>query len=185
MSAITTANEKVTINQACNIIGMDIPDFEFGNMKLWCPFGDLYHADGGQTRAFRVYPQTNSAYCFACGEYYSPVKLLAKANGVADEEAAEALLTHIGYVEPTVDARWEALMSTPVVVDHDALSEALKVACARMDPTWEDRQFEELVSTRFRKCLSLLAKVTTEEEATTWLSTTKTVMQRTLGEAPS
>lgn len=177
---IALANDKVSISQALMMIGMDIPDYQYGSGKLYCPFGDLYHADGGTSKAFRVYPETNSAYCFACGEAFRPVSLLAKAKGISDADAAEGLLEAIGYVPPTIDSRWEALITTPQQIDREALSEALKLACSRMSPTWEVDQFDELIATRFRKCLELLSKVHTEEEATQWLTVTKAVMRKTL-----
>lgn len=60
---IQLANERMSITQACRFIGMHLGDFEIASVKTYCPFGELLHEDGGRSKAFRVYPETNSAYC--------------------------------------------------------------------------------------------------------------------------
>lgn len=182
LSSIELANERYSIIQACNKLGMDIPDFSFSSAKLYCPFGHLFHADGGQSKAFRVYPGTNSAFCFAGCGYYSPVRLIATDKGISEADAAESILEETNYVPPDFESRWNALMTEQATPNPDDLAEALKVACARMEPNWDERQFEEKVSIKLRQCLQLLPKVQTEEDATKWLSMTKQAMHITLGE---
>ena len=87
-SVIDLANERITIIEACNMLGMDVHDFSIASLKVWCPFGHLYHSDGGTTKAMRIYPATNSAWCFACNLYFTPVKLIAMDRGIPDQQAA-------------------------------------------------------------------------------------------------
>lgn len=181
-SVIDLANERVTIIEACNMLGMGVMDFSIASLKVWCPFGHLYHADGGTTKAMRIYPATNSAWCFACNIYFTPVKLIAMDRGIPDVQAAESILESTNYVPPDFEARWNALIEAKPTVNTDDLAEALKVACSRMVPDWDERQFDESVAYKLRQCLALLRKVKSDEDATLWLSITKKIMHRTLGE---
>lgn len=179
---IRTANETMTIVGACQFVGMDIGEFAIQSVKTYCPFGEMLHEDGGRSKAFRVYPGTNSAYCFACGAYYTPVKLISVDRDVPEATAAEIILEEVGYVAPDYLSRWDALTEQKTSVDVDGLANALKTACARMSPDWEERQFDSDIADILRKCLAPIVKVTSEEEARTWLATTKTVMQRALAQ---
>jgi len=180
---IDLANSRLSIVQACNMLDVSVGDFTYGSVKTYCPFGQIWHQDGGSTKAFRVYAATNSCYCFAGCGMFTPVSLLAKAKDMTNEESAEWILNFTGYVPQDFHSQWDALMSTPAPVDRDSLTEALKMACSGMDPQWEDRQFEPRIAMKFTACLALLPKVQSAEDATTWLSVTKTAMRRALGGA--
>lgn len=177
---IRIANERMTITEACRYIEMDLGDFSVASMKTYCPFGDLNHDDGGISKAFSVYPATNSAYCFACAMYFTPVKLVAADRDVPEFEAAEIILEHTGYVAPDFAARWDAAVAVKNDVDYDGLTNALKIACGHMVPDWEDRQLEDEVAGTLQRCFSAAYKVTNDEEARQWLDITKTVMRRAL-----
>jgi hypothetical protein len=177
-SDIQIANELYSIVDACNIAGMGTSG---GNAKQWCPFGEIAHSDGGMAKAFRIYEDTNTAHCFACQATWTPVKLVAQVRDVSYESAADYILTLINYVAPDVDSQWAALMSQQQKVNADDLAEALKVACLRMAPDWEVRQFEDLVAHKFRQCLDLLPKIHTEEAANKWLTIAKQAMKQELG----
>lgn len=182
MSNIQLANSRVSLIEAARLVGMDL--YEYSG-KQYCPFGHLFHADGGTAKAFRVYPETNSAFCFAgCGSF-RPVSLVAMSRGITQEEAAEYLLDLTGYVPPDIDSRWAAATATQETVDLDLLAEALKVACEGLDPLWEVHQFEEGVASKFRQCLELLPQVTTRADAARWLSGTKRIMEAQLGASTS
>lgn len=179
---IAIANEQVSIIKACNMIGMDIPDFSLSSLKVYCPFGHLYHADEGRSRAMRIYPATNSAYCFAGCGYLSPVKLIAIDRDSSEQDAAEWLLEQIGWVPPDYVSQWEALTQTefPQVNTVD-LGEALKTFCARSFPDhWTEFQFYESVAVKLSKCLSLLRKVHTPDDAEKWMRVAKQVMHQEL-----
>jgi hypothetical protein len=176
-SSIQIANERLSIVTALRQAGAEASDF---GGKQFCPFGHMYHADGGYDKALRVYTESNTAYCFAGCGYFSPVKLIALAKDIDEQDAAEYILELTGYVAPTLDSLWEHANRDPRKVDHGALTDALKLACSRMSPDWEERQLDDDVATRFRKCLALLPKVRTEQDAETWLSNTKKIMRKAL-----
>lgn len=177
---IKLANELMGIIEACRFIDMQIGEFAIASVKTYCPFGELMHEDGGRGKAFRVYPATNSAYCFACGRPYRPVSLIATDRDIPEFAAADLILEEKGYVAPDYEARWDAVTEEKQVTDVDSLASALKIACARMVLDWEDRQFDEHVASTLRKCLAASHKVTTEAEAREWLDKTKLVMSRVL-----
>lgn len=183
-SRIFIANDRMGIMDAAKLVGMDVSSGDFQVAKHYCPFGTVFHLDGGASRAFKFYLETNSAWCFACSIYFTPTKLIALDRDLTEAEAAEVILEEIGYVEPTVEARWDAATAVKDIVDTDYLAEALKVYCARIDPNWESRQFDENVSKVLQACLELSPMANTTKLADEWLSTTKTVMSRVLiGEA--
>lgn len=180
VETIELANDRVPILQAFRMVGLDVGDVSAVSMKLYCPFGDVYHHDGGSEKSLRIYPETNSAWCFAGCGYFSPVKLVALKRDLSEEEAAEAMLEETGYVAPNYSDQWDALVNETKLADTTSLAEALKVACSRMTPDWEELQFTSSVSSMLARCLALLAKVRTEEDADKWLATTKTAMRREL-----
>lgn len=176
MSNITTANEQVSIYEVFRLL-----DVYAGPGKNYCPFGAVTHADGGLAPALRLYPDTNSAYCFACGEAFRPVSLLAKARDISNEEAALTLLEQAGYVPENIDDKLAALLAddTPAV-DADSLAAALSTYCLRVNPEWKILQFDDEVAVPYRQCLDLLPLVTTPEAAQQWLKATKIKMASTL-----
>lgn len=178
---IALANSMMTIGAACRFIGMEVPDFEFGKIKVYCPFGELVHDDGGRSKAFSIYPDTNSAYCFACGVPYRPVSLIATERDVAEPEAAEIILEAVGFVPPDFVSQWDAMTQAEPVPDVESLGTALKLACARMVPDWEERQFDDAIAPTLRACMSAAYKVKTEDDARDWLAKTKIIMSRALG----
>lgn len=177
VSPLTLANERMSILEACRHVGMfDVS--EYG--KQYCPFGDLYHPD--DVKAMRVYPSSNSAYCFAGCGYFNPVKLIAMSKDFTEADAAENILELTNYVPPDIESRWAAAVAVNTTLNTDYLADALKVACERMDSGWETLQLEADIATRFRQCLGLLPKVRSEEDAIKWLSITKSIMQTALGD---
>ncbi len=181
-STISLANSYVNIVQVCKMIGMEDVDYAAGgNAKIYCPFG-FYHSDGGQAKSFRIY-DSNSCYCFACDESFRPVTLYARAKDITLDEAAEVILEAAGYVAPTPEARWESYLNDAPAVDQDALAEALKLYCLRIDPMWEVKQFDEKVAHKFRQCLALLPNVKTAEQVQQWRTAANQAMTKVLGES--
>lgn len=183
-SVVAVANERVSIIAVCREIGVSLPDGvpEQRSVKVHCPFGAFYHADGGMETALRVYPSTNSAYCFAGCGYFSPVWLFAQARDLSSREAALQLLDGIGYRPLDLIAQWDQAREPTEAIDKDSLSEALKVYCSRLDLEWNDRQYDPGVSRTLSRCLELLSRVVTSEDAALWLEHTKLVMTRALSE---
>lgn len=180
-SPIALANDKVGIDAVCRSLGMYLPDYAvLSSYKTYCPFGAMYHADGGDSKAFRLYPESNTAFCFAGCGHFTPVRLTAFALDLSDSEAAQKLLDEVGYVEETIETKWAKLLEEDRTVDTDLLAEALKTYCSRIDPYWEANQFEEPVSSILNRCFALLEGVNTQEDASKWLKATKVVMSNTL-----
>jgi hypothetical protein len=181
-SLIEVANDQVSMTVVCHRVGISLPDYipEGRSFKVFCPFGSVSHGDGGQEEALRIYPDTNSGYCFACSSWYGPVKLWALSKDIPQQEAAEELLQSIGWRPPDPFEAIEAAMAYVKPMDQSSLAEALKTFCSRISPTWENRQFDPDVSRTLGKCLGLLPRVRTAAEAREWLDVTKTVMTTAL-----
>lgn len=178
-SLIDEANERVSIVKVCRLIGMDV--FEGAVGKMYCPFGMFNHSDGGAAKAFRIYTESNSAYCFSCRIYYTPVRLYAEAKDLRRNDAAMLLLEEVGWKPVSHAQRWADLVSPPEEsVDLSMLALALRTYCARVCPEWDELQLNPEISELLSRCLGLLDRVRTGEEAEQWLETCKTVMSRKL-----
>jgi hypothetical protein len=173
------ANKLMSIFEAYTLSsGIYVGEFEYGSPKMSCPFTGIYHNDA---RSFRIYPQSNSAYCFACSIYYTPVKLISMSKDLSDSEAVEWILEHKGYVEPNFEDVWDSITSDDdEEMTTSYLAEALKTACARMDNDWNQKQFEPEVSGMLNRCLSLLPRVQNAQDSEKWLGASKVAMSRTL-----
>ncbi len=184
-SPVTVANENVSITMVCRLVGMDIPeDLAYGrNVKVWCPFGDVYHTDGGDEAAMRIYVESNSVYCFAGCGYFTPVSLAAHAWDLTRRAAARELLDRAGIVTAAPASVWQAALPHDEPVDHTLLAEALKTFCRRTVPGWERRQFEPEPAALLTRCLSLLDQVVTDEDARHWLSGCKRAVAARLSES--
>lgn len=176
---IDLANEKVSITDVLGWAGVYVPETFGRSVKVECPWGHLFHSDGGIDRSMRVYSESNSAFCFSCSVFYTPVRLHARANDIDEKTAAGDLLDHIGYRPPEPLDVWAEV--TTVVTpkpDRTLLAEALKYFCARTIPQWHFRQLEQPWAGVLSRCLHLLDQVGTEQDAEHWLTTCKTVMGR-------
>lgn len=182
LPSIRLADAQVSILFACRLIGMRVGDTDYGrSLKVHCPFGELYHTDLGADRAMRIYPDTNTAWCFACSAGYTPVRLVATAWGMPQADAALLLLDEAGLRLPSPAQAWARAVNPPEPapqVSH--LAEALKTFCARIDAAWSWRQFEPQAAARLTACLGLLDRVHTADDARQWLAGCKVVMTRAL-----
>jgi hypothetical protein len=143
-SIVAVANDTVAILAVCREIGMSVPgDVPHGrSVKVYCPFGPVYHVDHGVETAFRVYPHSNSAFCFAGCGYFSPVRLFADARDLNRQEAARQLLDLAGYKPVDLAAAWEHVQSPERYVDQSSLAEALKVGASSVRPARRRRADE-------------------------------------------
>lgn len=180
-SAVRLANRKVPIELACQLAGTSTPGVvdRIRSLKIRCPFGAVYHDDGGVEPALRIYPGPNNAWCFACGEFFTPVKICSMAWDVQPEDAAIQLLDRIGYKPASYAHHWREV-TTPPLPDGHALTQALQFACERIEPDWAARQQEPVVAEYLARCLGLIPSITSQEEADTWLSATQQVMEGVL-----
>jgi hypothetical protein len=180
-SWVEEANEYISIFDLLSSIGVYIP-FSDGSStkKIHCPFG-FYHSDGGTSKAMRVYSHSNTAYCFSCGKRYSPVGLASAYWDCSYTAAALRLLEDAGFKSKTLEERWvEATTPEKNKIDLIALADALKMYCAGICTDWDTLQYSDKVSVTLSRCLGLLNSVHSEEQATKWLTTCKTVMKTIL-----
>ncbi len=181
-SPVTVANERVSISYACALIGLDLPGEVYGrSVKLRCPFAELYHSDGGAEASFRVYPESNHAYCFTCATAYSPVWLVAQAWGLTARAAAVELLERAGIKPVHLADAWAHAAQRATAPDAALLAEALKTYCARVHPGWADAQFDPAVAGTLSACLALLDRVGDDVQAQQWLTGCKQAMAAALG----
>lgn len=183
LDVVAVANEKVPIVTVAQMLGVQLPeDVGAGrSRKVPCPFGDLYHSDGGVSAAMRVYPETNSAYCFSCSAYYTPVSLAAKAMDLDRRTAAVRLLDRIGYKPLDVAVAWQRAAAPAEPEPNRALlAHALKTYCGRIDPYWSHRQLEPSVARVLSRCLGLLDLVKSADDVRLWLDRCKEAMRRVL-----
>lgn len=185
-SPVTIANEVVSIITACQLVGMDLPD-DLGmgrTRKLHCPFGDTSHPDFGVDPAFRLYIESNHAYCFAGCGYFTPTRLYAHAVDVHQRAAALDLLERVGYRPVSLAQAWARVSAPESTPDLASLRAALQTFCARVCPTWSVRQFDPDVAQTLGRCLALLDRVRSDADAGRWLVGVKTVMTRVLTDRP-
>ena len=179
---VTVANEQVPIATALRMLGVELPeDFAMGrSRKVCCPFGEVYHSDHGVSPAMRVYPETNSAWCFSCSVYYTPVKVISQAMDVSFAVAATRLLDHIGYRPLDLAQAWRHASDFEPEPDKALLADALKTYCRRVCPTWAHRQFDPQVAATLTRCLAALDLVRNDQDVPLWLDGCKTAMRRVL-----
>jgi hypothetical protein len=182
-NAVAVANEKVPIVAVCQMLGVPLPDgiVEGGrSRKVHCPFGELYHSDGGVSPAMRIYPDTNSAYCFSCAAHWTPVSLAARAMDTDRRSAALRLLDHVGYRPLSLAEQFRQAQQYEPELDRASLADALKTYCRRIDDRWATRQFEPEVAAVLTHCLGLIDLVRTPDEVALWLAGCKQAMARIL-----
>jgi len=155
----------------------DVPEH---GLKIYCPFGEYAHSDGGAEQAFRIFP--DHGWCFACSEYFSPVKLCAAVWDCTAEEAARQMLELAGIADPDYREQWKRLTDWSQPPDVDALASALRAWCARTCPRWRVRQYDSVVAGKLAACLGLLSRVRTEEDCRSWLAGCKRAMAQVLTE---
>jgi hypothetical protein len=187
-SVVTAANEHVSIVTVLQMLGVDLgEDLATGrSRKVPCPFGPVYHSDHGVSPAMRVYPETNSAWCFSCAVYYTPVKLISQATDTDPTTAAIRLLDRVGYKPLELAEAWKNVSTYEPEPDKALMADALKTYCRRICRDWADRQFDARIAATLTRCLSILDLVRTDADVDLWLRKCKDAMRRTLNcEEPS
>lgn len=178
-SPVAAANREIPFPAACRMAGLEMPgDVPEHGLKMYCPFGEYAHEDGGAQPAFRVYP--DHAYCFACQEWFTPVKLCAAVWDCTPEEAARQMLERAGVADPDYRAHWKRLVDWSQPPDLDGMAGALRAACAAISPDWKARQYDKPVAGKLADCLKLLALVRTEADCRAWLAGCKKAMAQVL-----
>lgn len=172
---IRLANEEVSIYTVLSKIGVEYQGYYGTTSKLYCPFGYITHIDGGQSKAMRVYPDTNSLFCFACNEHYTPVKLFAAYTDLDWESAAEVLLTDSGWVPETYEEKWDKLIEE-TKFNPEETQIALDNACRRIDPLWNVHATFDPYKSAYQRCLQGLTQVVDIATSIKWLEESKEIM---------
>jgi hypothetical protein len=146
-------------------------------VKVYCPFGDFEHPDGGREPALRIYH--DHGWCFAESRYFSPVSLLAEVWGVSWEDAAARALDKTGYVPEDYRSQWEQVTADPAP-DLAALELALDAFCAGRFRDWQTVQYHPVVSRQRAECLGILPLVRTARDCPVWLEACKKAMLQVL-----
>jgi hypothetical protein len=175
---VLEANLKVPMIVACHAIGMKVD--EGSTKKMYCPFGEFSHLDGGDEPAFRVY--SDHAFCFACWKWYSPVGLCVAEWEVTEDSAAETLMRLAGVAPESYQEVWDRV-TEEVTVDTRAVGDALEIYCARNFPRWERLKYTDEVALYLARCRGLLVQVKSESEARQWLEGCSRVMDTVLRRA--
>lgn len=173
-SDLSIANEVLNIRDAYQIITGRRADYG----KTYCPFGGTFHKD---ERVFRIFEDTNTAYCYLSCGYLTPVKMIEMGQDLTREDAIQYIFDHTGFKHLTAHERWDEEMAYRPEMDKESLAEALKVYCARTIPDWETSQLEGAVADKLERCLGALRAVRSPEDADKWLRKTKAVMTRVNG----
>lgn len=181
-SVVTVANEEVSIVTVLQMLGVDLPDdvSMSRSRKVNCPFGEVYHSDFGVSPAMRVYPETNSAWCFSCAVYYTPVKLVAQATDVDPRTAATRLLDRVGYRPLDLAQAWKDVSDYEPEPDKALMADALKTYCRRICADWSQRQFDQDVAATLTRCLAILDLVRSDADVLLWLEKCKIAMNHVL-----
>lgn len=148
--------------------------------RIWCPWGEFSHPDGGAEAAFRVY--YDHGFCFAEGAYFSPAGICAAVWDCTITEAARQMLELAGISSPDYREHWRSVVDWSQPPDLDALAATLRLWCAERYPQWRARQYDKPVAGKLAACLGLLGKVRTEADCRMWLSGCKRVMKSVLDE---
>ena len=175
-SLVSIANRVVPMPVACRAAGLRVPDVHRDSgSKLYCPWGQVSHPDGGRDPAFRVW--SDHAWCFACTEWFSPVKLASQVWEVSYDQAAARLLDVVGY-KPGDYAHLWLEVAQPPALDHSAVAQALRNYCGSLAP--QDKMLEPEVAEYMARCLGFLTQVNYVAGAAQWLSLAKAVMEKVL-----
>lgn len=176
---VDLANEQVSIVTVCRLLGVPLTGDEV-RRKVPCPFGQVYHSDGGLSPTMRINVEANTARCFNCEQTFTPVRLYAHALDLSFRVAAARLLDHAGYRPADPAAVWQRTQRFRPAVDKALLADALKTYCRRVCPDWPDRQFDPQVAATLTRCLAILDLVLTAQDVTQWLGACKAVMNTVL-----
>jgi len=178
---IRLADEKVPIESVLSLLGVDVPENAV-SWKVYCPFGDE-HFDSGQSKAMRVYSETNSCMCFAMHGSMGPTRLWAYHTRKRPVWAAEDLLARFG-IRTTPKPYWERMRElrnkVEPVLDRDALWQAMMTkleSCPEYQRHQYDTEVLRVVNWIQSKMNSLDDDISSEE-LETWYSEQMEVVEK-------
>jgi hypothetical protein len=179
---IEQANAVPILDVLRDFMGIDIPDSGSRSWKDNCPFG-FEHPDGGRDKGWRVYPSTNSSYCFVMHGGMTPVRLISLRKDVNSKRAAYIILENYGLLKGRGwRERYAAVASERELKGNSIGSPAVLVealhSALRVEPKYMERCFETEFAEGLETCLekldALLAEHADEEQVRAWFIDSKT-----------
>lgn len=171
MDLIQRANDLPILDVLRDWFELNIPDSGDRSWKDYCPFG-WEHPDGGVDRGWRVYPSTNSSYCFVLHGALRPVRMVQMRDDVRATIAAKKLLEHYGKLRPRgYRQRMEELIAAREMVRTSLgspadLIEALQHNLFRM-PGYIEHQYDPKVAAAVDAALGRLDDMLADRSADT------------------
>lgn len=173
--------EKVSIVTILgDFFGIEAAHGEEG-FKTQCPIG-YEHSDGGSANALRVYPSSNSSWCFSHSQRFGPIELAELYFNLPRVQAARSLLQHYGISlhPPTTDQRWATLQESRVHRPDTGVLRELFLKKARSLPGYDTHQYDPEVTAVVSKILRSAEDMgfdPTEEDVEKWLQTSEKIMK--------
>ena len=97
----------ISILQVLRDIGVSVSDDQYPQ-QIHCPF----HASGQELHmSARVYPQTNSWYCFTESRSFTPLTTMATAHEISNSQAAYMLRERFGTDDISLSKSSEKILS--------------------------------------------------------------------------
>ena len=168
------ADRLVSIEDACRLSGVLMDSLN----KRYCPFGFL-HSDGGLAPIFKLFTDTNSAYCFRCRKAFTPTTLYAECYNLSYRDAATRLLHHISYSEKSLNQQFHENMFP--AFDPSCYKEALLVFLKCLSE-WSECQYDSVVLSKLDQCMNALSRVTDHDSGKLWLEASKNALRKVIGD---
>lgn len=190
---VEQANEVSIFDVLKDMLRVEVPQGG-ESYKAYCPFM-VEHGDGGWDKGWRVYPATNSSYCFIMHGVMPPVRLVQIRFDLRQNAAAEKILKQYDLLKPKPfrerfeleQQRRDTARERSVGTPQQAV-EALQMALSRVEG-YDSRQFDRDVQDAMERVLSILEKVfeapNTEDLLRGWLTRAKTHMTQVVEGAPT
>lgn len=185
---IEQANAVSIFDVLRDFMGIDIPNTGSKSWKTDCPF-NFEHGDGGRDKGWRVYPSTNSSYCFVLHGVLDPVRLIMLRKDLSAKRAAYVILENYGllksrnYRERYDQIVAEREMRSAGVGQPAVLVEALH-SSVRADPRYIEKQFDVEFNVVLEKALEeldvLLARKADGDEVRVWFVKANADLSRAL-----
>ena len=146
---LVVANNIPVIRVLRDLWSVQVPEgLGHRSWKTYCPLG-WEHPDGGVSKGFRVYEQTNTSYCFVMHGSLTPIRLAQIRWGGPQRRAARRLLEVYQLGRRHWRERYQEVLYEREMRERASSSAAYVVEALRMAltavPGYEERQYEPRV----------------------------------------
>jgi CHC2 zinc finger len=129
---------------ALSEIGKPIERYEYPH-QIMCPFHD--DARPGGSPSARVYPDTDSIYCWVCDKSWNPISVVAESRGITYRQAKMQLRADFGsfggskqHISALDDQLSEIIYASKTIKKGDVEVGDILYAAAAGEPYWEVEQ---------------------------------------------